>query len=127
MTDAFEKPAQRGAAPVCIHECMTSAPITIGADDSCADAMRVMEASKIRHLPVLDAQRLVGILTRGDIYRRSPVHPECQDDGALQLSSVSVAGVMTYAPRTAPPSATLLDAVKMMRAQTKSTIPYVKY
>jgi acetoin utilization protein AcuB len=86
-----------------------------------------MTMSHIRHLPVIDEERLVGILTRGDIYRRSPIHPESQDpDRALLLSSVSVAGVMTYAPRTAPPATPVADALKMMLEQNISSIPVVQ-
>jgi acetoin utilization protein AcuB len=127
MTGAISTPPPGRTAPLRIGERMTLAPITIRPSDSCVEALRVMESSKIRHLPVLEKDRLVGILTRGDIYRRSPIHPEIHDpDLALLLSSVTVAGVMTYAPCTVAPATPVLDALKIMLEQNISSIPVVK-
>ena len=43
--------------------------ITIGADDSIEDALRTMTEHKVRRLPVIDDQRLVGIISQADIAR----------------------------------------------------------
>ena len=43
--------------------------ITIGADDSIDDALRTMSEHKVRRLPVIDEQRLVGIVAQADIAR----------------------------------------------------------
>lgn len=119
-------PRAGGSARLRLAERMTPAPITIRADDSCADALSVMDTARIRHLPVLDEDRLVGIVTRGDIYRRSPIHPTAEDpDRMLLLAHVSVAGVMTYAPRTASPTTSVSQVLRMMLLQNISSIPVV--
>jgi CBS domain-containing protein len=41
--------------------------VTIGADDSVDQALRTMIDHKVRRLPVIDGQRLVGILSQADI------------------------------------------------------------
>ena len=41
--------------------------VTIGADDSIDDALRTMTEHKVRRLPVIDEQRLVGIISQADI------------------------------------------------------------
>ena len=43
--------------------------ITIGADDSIDDALKTMSEHKVRRLPVIDEQRLVGIVAQADIAR----------------------------------------------------------
>jgi CBS domain-containing protein len=43
--------------------------ITIGADDSIDEALRTMTEHKVRRLPVIDDQRLVGIISQADIAR----------------------------------------------------------
>lgn len=43
--------------------------ITIGADDSVDEALKTMSAEKVRRLPVIDGQRLVGIISQADIAR----------------------------------------------------------
>ena len=41
--------------------------VTIGADDSVDEALRTMIDHKVRRLPVIDGQRLVGIVSQADI------------------------------------------------------------
>jgi CBS domain-containing protein len=42
-------------------------PVTIGADDSVSDALKIMAEHKVRRLPVIDGQDLVGIVSQADI------------------------------------------------------------
>jgi CBS domain-containing protein len=51
-----------------VDEVMTPHPETIEADDSLAHARVVMLHGGFRHLPVLEAGRLVGILSMRDIF-----------------------------------------------------------
>ena len=46
---------------------MTLKPITAMPEDQLAEMMDVMTESKIRHLPVLEGGRLVGIISIGDL------------------------------------------------------------
>jgi len=46
---------------------MSLTPQTIGCDRSIADAHELMRAHHIRHLPVLDAGRVVGIVSERDL------------------------------------------------------------
>ena len=41
--------------------------VTIGADDSVEEALRTMKQHKVRRLPVIDGQDLVGIVSQGDV------------------------------------------------------------
>lgn len=50
-----------------VGEAMSRRPVTIAADDSLAEAARVMRAYGVNRLPVLEGDRLVGIVTRQDI------------------------------------------------------------
>ena len=43
--------------------------VTIGADDPIDEALRTMTEYKVRRLPVIDEQRLVGIISQADIAR----------------------------------------------------------
>jgi CBS domain-containing protein len=46
---------------------MTKVPVTIPSDLSLADALERMREHEIRHLPVLDADRLAGIVSERDL------------------------------------------------------------
>ena len=52
-----------------IRDLMTSNLVTVTPDTSIDDCMRVMTGRKIRHLPVLDNDHLVGIISIGDVVR----------------------------------------------------------
>jgi CBS domain-containing protein len=41
--------------------------VTVGADDSIDDALRTMIDAKVRRLPVIDGQRMVGIISQADL------------------------------------------------------------
>ena len=47
--------------------CMTRCPMTVRPGDSLADAAELMVALRIRHLPVVEEDRLVGLLSAGDL------------------------------------------------------------
>ena len=47
-------------------------PVTIGADDSIEETLRTMSQHQVRRLPVIDGDRLVGIVSQADIARNVP-------------------------------------------------------
>ena len=47
-------------------------PVTIGADDSVEEALRTMSQHGVRRLPVIDGQRLVGMVSQADIAKNLP-------------------------------------------------------
>ncbi len=50
-----------------ISEAMTKDPVTVGPGTSLREAAKVMADRWIRHLPVLDGGRLVGVLSQRDL------------------------------------------------------------
>ncbi len=50
-----------------VQKYMTVLPHTIGVDQTLAQAEKMMSSLQVRHLPVLDGGRLVGILSDRDI------------------------------------------------------------
>jgi acetoin utilization protein AcuB len=47
---------------------MTADPVTISSDRTLAEAHRLMREKQIRHLPVVDAGKLVGVVSQRDLY-----------------------------------------------------------
>jgi CBS domain-containing protein len=52
-----------------VKEIMTSPVFTVSPNDSVEDCMRVITAHRVRHLPVMDGDVLVGIISIGDVVR----------------------------------------------------------
>jgi CBS domain-containing protein len=53
-----------------IRELMTPNPITVRTDSTVEDCMKIMTDKKIRHLPVVDGDQLVGVISIGDLVRQ---------------------------------------------------------
>lgn len=50
-----------------VHEIMTRAPVTVTPDHTVDECMVIMTQSRVRHLPVLEADRVAGIVSIGDL------------------------------------------------------------
>ena len=50
-----------------VHEIFTSMLITVNRDESVKECMRLMVEHRVRHLPVVDGEKVVGILSIGDL------------------------------------------------------------
>jgi len=61
--------AKRNSLDLKVSEVMTNTLITVGPDTSLREAARVMSANKIRRLPVLKNDKLVGIVVSSDFVR----------------------------------------------------------
>jgi CBS domain-containing protein len=64
--------AQHGAEALSfeVHEVMTPDVTTCTPEDRIDDVMHTMTAHRIRHLPVMEEGRLVGLVSRGDLVKQ---------------------------------------------------------
>ena len=53
-----------------VSECMTKNPVTCSPDATLDELMGVMTKKRIRHIPVVDGETLVGIISIGDVVKR---------------------------------------------------------
>jgi CBS domain-containing protein len=84
-----------------VAERMSVAPTMVNLSDTLVAARALMEAERFRHLPVVDAGRLVGIITAGDV---------CKHEGALERTKVQAA--MTPSPVVVGPEASVEEAAR---------------
>jgi CBS domain-containing protein len=59
----------RSSNETAVREIMSSPVLTVRADQSVHDCMRIMSEHRIRHLPVIDEQGVIGVLSIGDLVR----------------------------------------------------------
>jgi len=101
-----------------ISEVMTPEPVAMDASTSLADAARVMRDCGIGDVIVIDGSRLCGIVTDRDIVIRavaSHVHPD----------EVSIGQICSRDVSYVEPTATIGDALEMMRQRALRRIPVV--
>lgn len=86
---------------------MTLRPVTIEHGASLESAERLMRVHQIRHLPVVNGGRLVGLVTAHDVNMLELV-------GRLDLAAVRVETVMVQHPFTVSETAHVDDVVELM-------------
>ena len=94
-----------------VRDHMTSLPQATSPDASVAEAAQIMAEGDIRHLPVLERNRLVGVVSLRDIQ-----FLEGLEDVATE--GLSIEDVMTEDPYTVPPDEPL-DVVAEYMARHK--------
>jgi acetoin utilization protein AcuB len=103
-----------------IRDIMRSPAVSISLDTTLQDAYRTMREKGIRHLPVLDGDALVGVVTDRDLrLATSWLAPSPFPPG----SAVSM--VMSRAPLTADASDPVEDAARTMREHKIGCLPIV--
>lgn len=110
-----------------VRDWMTTAVITVSPQTTLPEAHRIMTGRRIRRLPVVEDDRLVGIVTRGDIRGA-----EASDASSLSiwelnylLARLKVGEIMTPDPITIAPDATIAQAAGIMLQHKISGLPVV--
>ncbi len=97
---------------------MHSPVVTVEADQTLAEAYRLMRENDIRHLPVMRAGRLAGIVSDRDLrFATSALHPTPFSDDAL------IEGVMMREPHTAAPDDPVEEAAREMHRLRIGCLP----
>lgn len=59
----------RASREIPVGEIMTPNPFTVGPDQTVQECMALMTEKHVRHLPVIDEGRLIGIISIGDVVK----------------------------------------------------------
>jgi len=99
-----------------VRELMTGAVITVGPDMPVLDARHLMLKQRIRHLPVTEGRKLVGIVTDRDIRLNLPSQATSLSVWEVNhlLTKLTVGRVMTQSVITAGPDREARDAAQLM-------------
>jgi len=76
--DVLGRVVARGLDPdkTLLRDTMTPNPVTVGPDDPPASALEMMAQRGFRHLPVVDGERIVGMVSIRDLYAAIKVELE---------------------------------------------------
>jgi len=101
--------------------------ITVDADDSMLDATKLLKEHNIRHLPVLEKGKLVGVITDRDLKRASPSDATALEAHELLylIANIKVREIMTKNPITVPYNYTIEEAAELLLQARISGMPVV--
>ena len=110
-----------------VEDRMNKSPITIKRDDSFQTALNLLRQGGVRHLPVLEGKKLVGILTDRDLRQASPSPATSLSIYEIKylLNKIVVEDIMVKDVITVPPTATIELAAKMINEQRIGALPVV--
>lgn len=102
-----------------VSDVMTTNVVTISGDTSLADAHRIIEAHRIRRLPVVDRGKLVGIVSRDTLEKSGPsrLSTFSMHEASYLLSKITVREVMKREVLTVPPDTTIEEAVALAQSR----------
>jgi len=110
-----------------VRDRMTKSPITIKRDDSFQTALNLLRQGGVRHLPVMEGKKLVGILTDRDLRQASPSPATSLSMYEIKylLDKILVEDIMVKNVITAPPTATIEFAAKLLYENKIGALPIV--
>ncbi len=106
---------------------MRRSPVTVGPSDSLHHAMKTLEAWKIRHLPVVEGDKLVGIISDRDVKKAapSPFDLATAEEFLRLTSGVTVKEVMGKKVVTISQYAPIEEAAALMCQNRIGALPVV--
>jgi acetoin utilization protein AcuB len=99
-----------------VHEWMTRNPVTVSKDENVRGCMDLMTEHSIRHLPVVEGQKLVGFVTESDLREVS---------STSSAEGTSIEDFMVIDPITVSPDTDIEDAAKLIYYHKIGGLPVV--
>ena len=92
-----------------VSQVMTANPVTVKPDDRLDGCMAMMATRGFRHLPVLDAGKVVGVISIGDVVKNidSGFGAERERPDGLHHAGTAAGGLLSKPRCRRPPSAIL--------------------
>ena len=105
-----------------VQDVLHSDPVTVGSGTTLAEVLRILSRKQVRHVPVVDDGRLVGIISDRDIKSALAL-----SQGPVWEDGVRTAGqIMTRDPITIAPMFLVEEAARIMVTNRISALPVVQ-
>jgi CBS domain-containing protein len=110
-----------------VENLMTRNVLTLRGDQTLRDAISIVQKHHIRHIPVVNGPRVVGIVTDRDIKRATPSLLSGVDQAEYErvLNETRVFQVMTREPATVTPDTDLAEAVRILIDKKFGALPVI--
>ena len=111
-----------------ISNLMTKDVVTLNLTDSLYSAEKRMKVNHIRHMPVVDGEKLIGLLSLSDLQRISFIDAYSKEgtEDTPVYNMLSIKDMMIKEPISIYPSTTILEASKLLASKEFHSLPVVE-
>ena len=111
-----------------VETIMTRKVMTLSRDQTLREALELFRQNRIRHAPILEDDRIVGLLTDGDLRRAQPslLSGVRQEEFDRVLDETPVSRIMTRDPVTTTPDTSVKAVVKLLLSERYGALPVVE-
>ena len=108
-----------------VRDIMQRKVVTISVGDSLSTVEDIMTLGHVRHMPVVQAGRLVGVVSQRDLLRASlsALSDFGRDERRAFLQAVEIKKVMSAPAITIAPDASVQEAARVMAAHKIGCLP----
>ena len=100
---------------------MSREVISVGPDDPLPEVYELMVEEEIRHIPVMEYDKVIGILSRGDVLLQA-----VPDDRKAYIPDVKVKDAMTPDPITCTETSQISQVARVMVNEKIDCLPVVR-
>lgn len=112
-----------------ISKIMTTQLIQLNTEDTLYKAEALFKKHKVRHLPVIDGKKIIGILSYTDLLRISYADVVDEDDETVEsivYDMFTLPQVMTRVPETVSPDNTVKEVAEKLSKRDFHALPVVE-
>jgi CBS domain-containing protein len=111
-----------------VRDIMSEKMVTISESDRLSTVEDIMTLGRVRHMPVVHAGKLVGVVSERDLLRTSlsNLTEFGSEERRLFLHAVEIARVMSTPPITIAPDATVEEAARVMAGRKIGCLPVLE-
>jgi len=120
--------AQASKTAVTVRDAMAQNPLTLDRNETLDLAESIMNLGRIRHMPVVDDGRVIGILSQRDLFRSALLTALGfgRKTTTALIKTIKIKEVMTEDVITIAPETTIKDAARIMIDKKIGCLPVVE-
>ena len=111
-----------------IRNLMTTEVITLNLSDSLYTAEKRLRTNHIRHIPVVEDEKLIGLISLSDLKRISFIDAYSKDgtEDTPIYNMLSIQDLMIKNPITVTPDTTIEEVAKLLASEEFHSLPVVE-
>lgn len=120
--------ARKSAATMTVRNLMARDPVTLDRNETLDLAESIMNLGRIRHMPVVDNGKVIGIISQRDLFRSALIRALGFGRRATSalIKTIKIKEVMTEHVITTAPEVTVKEAARIMIDKKIGCLPVVE-